>query len=41
MAMLCARYGIGLLVTWSICVICGAIAVTSHNKKLIAGATLY
>lgn len=34
-------FGIGLLVTWPICVVWGAVAATSHNKKLLSGARQY
>lgn len=30
--------GFGLLITWPICIIWGAIAASSHNKKLLAAA---
>jgi len=30
--------GIGFLITWPICIIWGAIATSSYNKKLLAGA---
>lgn len=33
--------GIGLLITWPVCIIWGAVATSSHNKKLIAGAKQY
>jgi hypothetical protein len=33
--------GFGLLVTWPICVIWGAAAVGSYNKKLMAAAKRY
>ena len=29
--------GFGLLLTWPVCIIWGAIAASSHNKKLMAG----
>lgn len=29
--------GIGLLFTWPICIIWGAMATTAHNRKLVAG----
>lgn len=29
--------GIGLIITWPICIIWGAVATSSHNKKLLAG----
>lgn len=32
-----ATVGIGLLVTWPICVIWSAIAVSNYNKKLASG----
>lgn len=34
-------FGLGLLVTWPVCVIWGAAAATSHNKKLLSGARQY
>ena len=33
--------GIGLIFTWPICIVWGAIATSSHNKKLVAGAKQY
>lgn len=30
--------GLGLLITWPICVIWGAIATSSYNKKLLSAA---
>lgn len=33
--------GFGLLITWPICVIWGALAVTSYNAKLTRGARQY
>lgn len=30
--------GLGLIITWPICIIWGAVAASSHNKKLLAGA---
>jgi uncharacterized membrane protein YdbT with pleckstrin-like domain len=33
--------GIGLLITWPICIIWGAVATSSYNKKLIAGTQQY
>ena len=33
--------GIGLLITWPICIIWGAVATSTYNKKLLAGATQY
>lgn len=29
--------GIGLIITWPICIIWAALATSSHNKKLLAG----
>ena len=29
--------GIGLIITWPICIIWAALATNSHNKKLLAG----
>ena len=31
--------GLGLIVTWPICVIWGAVATSGYNKRLIAAAT--
>ena len=33
--------GIGLLVTWPICIIWTAVATSSHNKKLLSGQKKY
>jgi len=33
--------GLGLIITWPICIIWGAVATSSHNKKLLAGAKQY
>jgi hypothetical protein len=34
-------FGLGLLVTWPICIVWGAVAVGSYNKSLMAGAKRY
>lgn len=34
-------FGMGLLVTWPVCVVWAAMAVGSHNKKLLADAKRY
>lgn len=31
-------FGLGILVTWPICIIWGAMAASEYNKKLMAGA---
>lgn len=33
--------GISLLITWPVSIIWGAVATSSHNKKLLAGATQF
>jgi len=33
--------GIGLLVTWQICLIWAAVATSSYNKKLLSGQRQY
>lgn len=33
--------GFGLLLTWPICIVWAALAVSSHNSKLLAGANRY
>ncbi len=33
--------GIGLVITWPICIIWAAVATSSYNKKLIAGQKTY
>jgi hypothetical protein len=33
--------GIGLLLTWPLCIIWGALAASSYNKKLVAGSRQY
>ncbi len=34
-------FGIGVLVTWPICIIWTAVATSSHNKKLLSGQKKY
>lgn len=34
-------FGLGLLVTWPICIIWAAVAVSSHNRGLLAGTKRY
>jgi len=31
-------FGLGVLITWPICIIWGAVATNSYNEKLVAGA---
>lgn len=30
-------FGVGLLLTWPVCIIWGAMAASAHNKKIMAG----
>jgi len=34
-------FGLGLLLTWPICIIWGAMAASSYNKKLVGGTRQY
>ena len=34
-------FGLGLLVTWPVCIVWGAVAVSSYNKSLMASAKRY
>jgi len=34
-------FGLGLLITWPICIIWAAVATNSYNKKLLAGQRQY
>ena len=33
-------FGLGLLITWPVCIIWGALAANAHNKKLMSGLVL-
>jgi len=46
MAIVCAvvaviSLGFGLLLAWPICIVWGAVATSTHNKNLLAGARQY
>ena len=34
-------FGVGLLITWPICIIWGAVSVNSYNQKLLSGNRPY
>ena len=36
--LIAITFGLGFLIIWPICIIWGAVAISSHNKEILAGA---